>query len=158
MYTKEFDVRWNDIDANKHLGNSVYIAYMSHTRMSFLEDCIGLDIMANNGLGPIVFYEHIYYFKEIHLGDPVKVSLEVKGHSDDGRFLLMEHNFYNEEVENLAFSEILFSWMNLETRRLSRIPSDLLAKIKSFPRSKDFEILTKEAKKLRKSPKKLDLK
>jgi len=25
MYTKEFDIRWSDIDANRHLANSAYV-------------------------------------------------------------------------------------------------------------------------------------
>ena len=36
MYTKQFEIRWSDVDANRHLRNSAYIDYMSHTRMSFM--------------------------------------------------------------------------------------------------------------------------
>ena len=36
MYTKQFEIRWSDLDANLHLGNSKYMDFMSHTRMSFL--------------------------------------------------------------------------------------------------------------------------
>ena len=154
MYTKEFVVRWNDLDANKHLGNSEYIAYMSDTRMSFLEEYdIGLDVMTKHGLGPIVFYEQINYFKEIRLGDTITVSLTVNGHSEDGRFVVMEHNFYNSDGENLAHSEILFSWIIMESRRLGRLTPDLQTRIRSFPRSKDFKILSKDAiKKFRRIP------
>ena len=154
MYTKEFVVRWNDLDANKHLGNSEYIAYMSDTRMSFLEEYdIGLNVMSKHRLGPIVLYEQINYFKEIRLGDIISVSLIVKGHSEDGRFVVMEHSFYNSDGKNLAYSEILFSWINMETRSLGRLPLELQSKIKSFPRSKDFKILSKEAiKKYRRIP------
>ena len=28
MYLKEFEVRWNDLDANRHLANSSYINFM----------------------------------------------------------------------------------------------------------------------------------
>ena len=122
MYTKRFDIRWNDLDANKHLGNSAYIEFMSHTRMSFfIEHGVGLEIMESYDLGPIVFYEHIYYFKEVLLGESITVSLEVQGHSEDGRFVMIEHNFYNEEGHNLAHGEILFSWIDLNTRKLGKI-------------------------------------
>ena len=145
MYTKKFDVRWNDLDANQHLGNSAYIEFMSHTRMSFLtKQGVGLDVMNSFGLGPIVFYEHIYYFKEVLLGEAITVSLEVQGHSEDGRFVMIEHNFYDEKGRNLAYSEILFSWIDLNTRKLGKIPNELLQKIKFFPRSKTFNFLTKE--------------
>ncbi|MFT4831888.1 MAG: acyl-CoA thioester hydrolase [Psychroserpens sp.] len=38
MYLKEFEIRWSDIDANGHLGNTAYVNYMSHTRMTFLNE------------------------------------------------------------------------------------------------------------------------
>ena len=38
MYTKTFEIRWSDMDANQHLGNSTYIDYLSHTRMSFFKE------------------------------------------------------------------------------------------------------------------------
>ena len=145
MYLKTFEIRWNDIDANKHLGNSTYVEFMSHTRMSFLTSYgLSLDVINNYGLGPIVMYEHIFYFKEIGLNDCLKVSLEVSGMSEDGRFIKIEHNFYNDKGKNLANAEMLFSWIDLKSRRFGRIPKELLQKIESFPRTKNFKTLTKE--------------
>ena len=69
MYTKQFEVRWNDIDANRHLANSAYINFMSHTRLSFMyENGFGQAEMSKNDLGLVVFYEHMYYFKEVFPG------------------------------------------------------------------------------------------
>ena len=145
MFTKEFEIRWNDLDANMHLGNSSYIEFMSHTRMAFFtEQGIGIEEMKAYGLGPIVFYEHIYYFKEALLGTPITVSLEIAGHSEDGRFVIIEHNFYDAHGKHLTHAEMLFSWINLKTRKLGVVPTRLLDTIKSFPRSKQFKILSKE--------------
>jgi len=154
MYVKEFEIRWNDLDANAHIGNSTYVEYMSHTRMSFLTSHgLSLDVINSYGLGPIVMYEHIYYYKEIGLDDSIKVSLEVSGMSEDGRFIKIEHNFYNDEGKNLANANMLFSWMDLKTRRFGRIPEELLQKIIDFPRTKDFKILTSnDTKNLIKKP------
>lgn len=145
MYTKQFEIRWSDIDANMHLGNSSYIDFMSHTRMSFFTDQgLNLDNMLKYGLGPVVFYEHIHFFKEVLQDDHITVSLEIAGHSKDGRFIKIEHNFYNSEGKNMAFSEMLFSWIDSKTRTLGVIPDELLKKIESFPRSESFEYMTKE--------------
>lgn len=145
MYSKQFDIRWSDIDANKHLGNSSFIDFMSHTRMSFLTEMgVGLEVLENLNLGPVAFYEHIYYFKEVLLGDPITVSLDVSGYSDDGRFIKIEHNFYDKEGRNLAFSEMLFSWIDINTRKLGRVPEELLKKIKAFPKAENFETLSNE--------------
>ena len=39
MYTKSFDIRWSDLDANRHLANASYLNFMCHTRMGFLMEC-----------------------------------------------------------------------------------------------------------------------
>jgi len=145
MYIKEFEIRWSDLDANLHLGNSTYIDYMSHTRMSFLTDNnLSLDVMRNNNLGPITLYEHIHYFKEIRPRETIIVSLEMSGQSADGLFLMFEYNFYNSEGENLAFAEILFPWIDIKKRKFGTVSKELLGIIEAFPRSENFKILTKE--------------
>ena len=144
MYLKEFEVRWNDLDANKHLGNSAYIEYMSHTRMSFLtENGLGIDVLANNNLGPIVLYEHIHYYYEVLSGNPIRVSLEMAGHTEDMRFVKFFHNFYDTKGKHLAHSEILFSFIKLSTRKLGILPKEFIEKIKSFPKAESFKILSK---------------
>ena len=40
MFLKEFEIRWNDLDANRHLANIAYISYASDTRMAFLQHII----------------------------------------------------------------------------------------------------------------------
>ena len=94
MYTKQFEIRWSDIDANRHLANSAYINFMSHTRMAFLmENGFGQQEMAKHNIGPVVFYEHMYYFKEVFAGKPVRVSLQLKGLAEDGMYFEFVHNF-----------------------------------------------------------------
>lgn len=145
MYIKEFEIRWSDLDANLHLGNSKYIDFMSHTRMSFLtENNLGLDLMLKNNLGPITLHEHVHYFREIKPRETINVSLEVSGHSLDGRFLMFEHNFYNQEGKNLAYAEILFSWIDIKKRKIGTVSKELLSIIESFPRSQSFKHLTKK--------------
>lgn len=145
MYIKNFEIRWSDVDANRHLANSAYINFMSHTRVSFFEDHdFSLSNLVKYDLSPVIFYEHVYYFKEAFLGMPIRVSLEVSGLSEDGMFFKMEHNFYNAKGENLATCELLGAWINLKTRKLSGLPEDLISEMDTFPKSSDFKILTKE--------------
>lgn len=145
MYSKQFDIRWSDIDANKHLGNSSYVDFMSHTRMSFLqENGISLEVMNGLNLGPVALYEHIYYYREVLSGDPISVSLDVCGYTNDGRFIKIEHNFFDREGRNLASSEMLFSWIDITSRKLGRIPEELLVKIRAFPKAENFKILSNE--------------
>ncbi len=146
MYLKEFEIRWSDIDANRHLANSAYINFMSHTRMSFLIDQ-GIDqkIMHKYSIGPVVFFEHVYYFKESFQGQPVRVSFELGGVSEDGMFFRFIHNFYDRKGRNLAYCEMQGAWMNLATRSLTPLPEDLLPLMNDAPKTDDFQILTKES-------------
>jgi len=145
MYIKEFEVRWNDIDANRHLANSAYINYMSHTRLSFMhENGFGQAEMVKNNIGPVVFYEHMFYFKEAFPGKPIRVSLQLKGISEGGMFVQFLHNFYNDKGVNIARCEMMFGWINLTERKLRNLPEDLLKSLTSLSKTDDFKILTKE--------------
>ena len=145
MYLKDFEIRWNDMDANRHLANSAYVNYMSHTRMAFLTDQgLGLPILAKHQMGPVVFDEHIFYFKEAFMGDTVRVSFQLGGMSEDGMFFRFLHNFYNSQGKNLAFCEIQGGWIDLNTRKLRGLPEELLPLMEKAPKSDDFKVLTKE--------------
>ena len=145
MYLKEFEVRWNDLDANRHLANSTYINYMSHTRMAFLME-LGFDqeSLAKHQIGPVVFYEHIYYFREILSGKPIRVSLEVKGLSEDGMYFEFHHNFYDHKGRNVAHCELMGGWISLAKRKLIPLPEVFLKRFSEVSKPADFRILTAE--------------
>ena len=143
MYIKEFEVRWNDLDANRHLANSAYINFMSHTRMAYLME-LGFDqrTLAQHQIGPVVFYEHVYYYREIFEGRPVRVSLEVMGLSQDGMYFEFHHNFYDENGHNLAHCELMGGWISLETRKLIPLPDMFLSRFENLEKPQGFRTLT----------------
>ncbi|MBL0684487.1 acyl-CoA thioesterase [Aquimarina mytili] len=154
MYIKDFEIRWNDIDANRHLANKAYIELAAHTRMSFLTEH-GFDnsILGKFNIGPVVFYEHIYYFKEVFLGRPIKVSLELSGLSEDGMFFQFRHNFYDYKGCNFAHCEMMGAWIDLKTRKLIPLPSEIMKDLDKVSRPEDFKVLTKEdTRKFAKTP------
>ncbi|WP_222982171.1 acyl-CoA thioesterase [Flagellimonas meishanensis] len=145
MFFKEFEIRWSDLDANRHLANSAYINFMSHTRMAYLS-LIGFDqkSMSKHNIGPVVFYEHMYYFKEVFAGKPVKVSLGFKGMSQDGMFFEFEHDFYDSEGKNFARCQMMGAWIDLKTRKLIGLPQSFLEVFEQMEKLDSFKILTKE--------------
>ena len=144
MYKKQFEIRWSDVDANGHLANSAYTNFMSHARMSFFgEQGFSMPEIRKHNVGPVVFYEHMYYFKESFIGAPIIVTIEVSGLSDDGMLFMFEHNFYNQKGENLAYCEMQGGWIDLKVRKLTGLPQPLLKLAQKFPKSKSFKVLTK---------------
>lgn len=145
MYTKEFDIRWSDLDANRHLGNTAYINFMSHTRMGFLMDSgFGQAELAKYDIGPVALYEHIFYFREVFAGKPVKVNLLLKGLSQDGMYFEFIHNFYDHKGRNFASCEMMGAWIDLKERKLIGLPEELYNKLNNLTHASDFKILTKE--------------
>lgn len=154
MFTKEFEVRWSDLDANRHLANSAYVNFMSHTRMAYFM-YLGIDhkTLVAQQLGPVVFYEHIYYFKEVLPGEQVSVTLEVTGLSADGMFFEYHHNMYDRDGKHVAHAEIMGAWISLESRSLTTLQDDLLARFNKVEVSGSFRTLTKaDTRKYAKTP------
>ncbi len=154
MYIKEFDVRWNDLDANRHLANSSYISYAAHTRMSYLiERGFNQKVLHQFNIGPVVFYEHMYYFKEVFGEKPIRVSLELVGLSADNMFFEFVHNYYDYKGRNIAHCEIMGAWINLKERKLIGLPEEIASFLADAPKSKNFKVLTKEdTRKFMKAP------
>lgn len=148
MYTTKFDVRWSDLDANRHMANSAYQNFMSHTRMAYLiENGFGHKEMEKFQTGPVIFSENIYYFKEIHQGPPITVSCELTGMSEDGSLFSFRHDFYDHKGRNLARGIMTGAWMNLKERRITSLPIELFQMIDDLPKSEDFKnILLKETR------------
>ena len=157
MYLKEFEVRWNDLDANRHLANSSYINFMSHTRLSYMmENGFGQNSMVTNNIGPVVFYEHMFYFREVFPGKPIRVSLQLKGISKNGMYFEFQHNFYNHEGENMARCNMMGGWIDLQTRKLRDLPNKHFLTLNELEKTGDFKNLTKDdTRKLKQFPQKL---
>lgn len=157
MYLKSFEVRWSDLDANRHLANSAYTNFMSHTRMAFFyQHGLTHESLVRHHLGPVVFYEHMHYFKEVLPGQTVRVSLEVTGLSDDGMFFEFHHNFYDEAGRNLAHCELMGGWIDLNKRSLTPLPGEFLELFELLERAEGFRVLTrKDTRKHLKHPKPL---
>ena len=158
MFFKEFDIRWSDVDANRHLANSAYINFMSHTRMAFLIQLgFNQNSMTEHNIGPVVFYEHMYFFKEVFSGKPVKVSLGFKGMSEDGKFFEFQHDFYDAKGRNFARCEMMGGWMDLANRKLMALPKVFLDAFATMDKTADFKTLTKEnTRKFARMPKDLE--
>lgn len=145
MYYKEFDIRWSDVDANRHLANSAYVNFMSHTRMGYMiENGLGHKEMVEFNIGPVVFQEQLFFFKEAFQGKPIKVSFELGGVSEDGMFFEFRHNFYDYKGRNLARGAMKGAWIDSKTRKTCALPDKLMRLYQAAHKTSDFKVLTKE--------------
>ena len=78
------------------------------------------------------------------MGKPIKVSLQLKGLSEDGMFFEFVHNIYDYKGRNCARCEMLGSWIDTKTRQLTTLPAELRERLNGLDHTEDFRILTKK--------------
>lgn len=143
MLIKEFEIRWSDLDANRHLANTSYMSYAVHMRMSLLKKVgIGHATLNSRNIGPVVFDEHLYYFKEVLPDQNIQVSVALGGYSSDGMFFDFIHNYYAIDGTNLARLCVTGGWIDLKTRKLISLPKEILEKFEHAPKSDNFKLMT----------------
>jgi len=146
IYTQRFDVRWSDLDANRHVANSAYLNFMSHTRMAYLiSQGFGHEEMNNLNIGPVIFHEHIYYFREVLPGSTIFVTMELQGLSKDNMFFEFVHNIYAKDGTHHLRAELMGAFIDLQSRKLTPLPEKLIKEIfEDLNRTEDFRWITKE--------------
>ena len=100
--------------------------------------------MVQYNIGPVVFEEQVFFFKEAFQGKPIRVSFELGGASEDGMFFKFIHNFYDYKGKNLARGIMKGAWIDLKTRKTCALPKPLMPMLKAAHKTSDFTILTKE--------------
>ena len=149
MFLNKINIRWSDLDPNQHLANSAYMNFMSATRMVYMvKQGVTYADLKEHGLGPVVLREEIHYFQEVFPGEPVYVSQEVCGLSEDGKFYSIRHNFYDKEGNNFARGQMMGTWINMKTRKIVEPPTVIFKKLMSVNHSDDFKTLTKKETRL----------
>ena len=146
-FTRSMQVRWSDMDANRHLRHSAYYDYGAAMRMMVLsEGGLTLRKLEEYEVGPILFREEAIFKKEIRLDDVIALDVAlVKSTADFARWSL-RHHFIKEDGTIAAIVNIDGAWMDLVKRKLT-VPNEFVQNIfASFPKSPDYELIVREKK------------
>ena len=141
-FVKTFEIRWADIDQNRHLRHSAYADYGAHVRVSFLaEHGFSMSRLAEIGIGPVLFREELLYFKEIHAEETVSMDFRVGGIADDGSRWRLVHELSRADGETAARITVEGAWLDLARRRLMAPPDELGMLFARLPHTDGFETL-----------------
>ena len=147
MFKQTVQIRWSDIDANRHLRHSVYYDYGASMRMNALSS-LGLTMKKFEELliGPILFREEGIFKREILFEDEITINVElVRAREDFARWSL-RHHFLKGDDSLAAIINIDGAWIDLTKRKLA-IPSLLIRNVfEKFPKSSDFELVSLKKK------------
>jgi acyl-CoA thioester hydrolase len=146
-FSSPIQIRWADIDANRHLRHSVYFDYGAMVRVQFLS-AGGLTTNKFEALkiGPILFREEAIFKREVRLEDELTVSAEITRMTQDcGRWSL-RHHFMKADGTIAAVLNVDGAWIDLEKRKLA-MPGEFIRSIFGhFPKGPDFEWIIRDQK------------
>lgn len=138
----QFEVRWADLDGNRHVRNTAFSEYATHTRFRLLA-AHGFDQARLEALrfGPVMMREETRYRREVLFGDALVVNVRCAGLAPDGSHWRVHQDVLRSDGKEAAVLTIQGGWLNLDTRRLATPPDELAAVLQSLPRTPDYEEL-----------------
>lgn len=147
MIRKQVQIRWADIDANRHLRHSVYYDYGAAMRMEVLsERGLNLKKLEEFMMGPILFREEAIFRREIMFEDQLSLTIElVKATEDFGRWSL-RHHFMKGDDTVAAILNIDGAWIDLAKRKLAPANPFIREIFEQFPKASDFQLVVPEKK------------
>jgi acyl-CoA thioester hydrolase len=143
-YSRTIQIRWSDMDANRHLRHSAYYDYAAAMRIIILSDSgLTLKKLEEFEIGPILFREEAIFKREIRLDDKITVDVVlVKSTADFSRWSL-RHQFIKEDGSIAALVNIDGAWLDLIKRKLVVPPALVQGIFASFPKTTDYELMVR---------------
>ncbi len=146
-YSLPIQVRWSDIDQNRHLRHSAYYDYGATVRITcFSEHGLTNLKFEELRIGPILFREEAIFKREIKFEDKITVDLVVTKATSDFSRWSVRHHFFKDDGTLSAIINLDGAWIDVLARKLA-IPDDFIQRVfEDFPKAKDFEIIVREKK------------
>ena len=138
-FSLEFEVRWADMDANRHMRHSAYYDYAAHLRVKLLK-AINLDLatMAELNFGPVLFREETIFLREIGLGETISVDVQLQKARRDGSRWTFVHEFKKDNGKVAAKLTVDGAWLDLQKRKLTALPEQFHQDLFEIPQTADF--------------------
>ncbi|MBB5804029.1 acyl-CoA thioester hydrolase [Saccharothrix ecbatanensis] len=138
-FTSTTHVRWPDVDPNGHMRTTAYLDAAEDNRMQFFASA-GFPVteLAARRIGPISHGDDIRYRAELRLLEAFTVELRLAGLASDGARFRLHNRIVKADNRTAATIVTTAGWLDLDARRLTTPPADLLAVLTALDRTKDF--------------------
>lgn len=146
-YMMPVQIRWADIDQNRHLRHSVYYDYGAMMRMNVLHsNGLTTQKLEELRIGPILFREEALFKREIKLEDNITVNVELLKSTGDYARWSLRHHFLKEDNSVAAILTVDGAWIDLDKRKMT-VPSEFVRHVfEKFPQAPDFQWVVRQPK------------
>jgi acyl-CoA thioester hydrolase len=142
-YSKHYEMRWSDLDANGHVNYSAYINAAGDLRYRFFwEHDFPPEKFEALGIGPVYTAIHAQFLREVRLGETVTITYALSGLSPQASRWKVHHDILKSNGKKAVILEIEGAILDLTTRKPAFPTSDLMQTFSLIPRAKDFEVLS----------------
>ena len=142
-YSMTYEVRWADIDANRHVRYSAYIDAAAELRYRFFtQHNLPPEAFDNLGVGPVYTCLTANFFREVRLGETLTITYLLTGLSPQGIRWKVQHDFLKGNGKKAVTVSLEGTILNLTTRQPSVPTPEIMAVFQLVPRSPDFEVLS----------------
>lgn len=141
-YKTPLNIRWADIDANRHLRHSVYYDFAAAMRMNILNSKgLTSEKLIEYHIGPILFREEAIFKREVKLEDKVEIDVRMLKCTADYSRWSLSHNITKPDGTLCTIITVDGAWIDLNLRKLA-VPNEFVQGIfADFPKSADFELI-----------------
>ncbi|HEX6133043.1 MAG TPA: acyl-CoA thioesterase [Longimicrobiales bacterium] len=141
-FRTKMEVRWADLDANRHVRNTAFSEFATHARLRFLASRgFPPERFTRIGIGPIFFREETLFRREVHLGDTITIEVRSDGLAPDVSRWRVVHRILRATGEEAASVTVEGAWLDLAARTLTAPPAELATALRELPRTDEFEEL-----------------
>jgi acyl-CoA thioester hydrolase len=98
----EQQVQWGDMDAAKHVNNTVYLRYFETVRIEFFEQMNFMDFTGEQGVGPIVAEISCKYKVPLTFPDSISITARILPESITEYGFIMQHLVYSHSLQRVA--------------------------------------------------------
>jgi len=141
-YKKAFEVRWADLDPNRHLRHTAFNDYATQVRFRFLlENGFGPAEFSKYNCGPVMFREEALFFKEVEMNETITIDFHLAGMSEKGKRWKIIHNVFKEEGAKAALITVEGAWFDLSKRRLMDPPDKIVEIFHKLERTGDYQVI-----------------
>jgi acyl-CoA thioester hydrolase len=138
-----YEVRWTDIDANRHVRYSAYIDAAAEQRYRFFtEHDLPPEVFDKLDMGPVYTTLTANFFREVRLGETLTIRYLLTGLSPSGIRWKVQHDFLKSNGKKAVAISLEGTILNLTTRQPTAPTPEIMAVFQLVPRGPDFEVLS----------------